>query len=79
MHKVNNTNNKSTGTNNASNGAEGNNNSCIHQIIIKHITAQALTNGIKPLKIHTKYIRHAYDLHTGVGIKFQSHPRRQHY
>ena len=36
-----------------------------------------LTNGINPLKIDIKYIRHAYNLHIGVGMKFQGRPRRQ--
>ena len=32
-----------------------------------------LTNGIKPLKIDTRYIRDACALHIGVAIKSKSH------
>ena len=34
-----------------------------------------LTNVINPFKIDMKNIQHKYDLHIGVGIKFQSRDR----
>ena len=36
-----------------------------------------LTNSIKPFIMDSKYIQYTYDLHIGVGIKFQSHSRCQ--
>ena len=39
--------------------------------------SETLNNIINPLKTDMKYIRHAYDLHMGIGMKFQSHGRRR--
>ena len=63
MYKGNHNKKTPTRPNNAENGAEGNNHSCIFQIIIKCITAQTRTNGTAPLKMdknksdkHTTYM-----------------------
>ena len=59
IYKGNNTNNRSTSPNNALNCMEGNNHSCIFQIIIKCTIAQTLANGIKPFKID----KNIFDMH----------------
>ena len=38
--------------------------------LLKFITAWTLTKGINPYKMDTQYIRHTYNLHIDVGMKF---------